>query len=1059
MPEPPSTLSPAAGARINKSHNATNHAASAQANLPHAGRQVEQAQKAVIEPKEQAAGQAARNVASGLAGRQPPSLAVDKLCHAIIRIINGLSPEERSDLVDAKPDAMQKAAGVSLERSVDSGVEQVHRDGYSALEHTPVGVANQQHTDITAAPSADSTPPASAGLATPDAIPAKNVDLSADTRDSQSRLDQAGMETAPAKLAQTGPIAEARAAQGELVETAAEDPAKVLAAQSAALAKAGSDMAALEQSSMAMLHTARKVTASNVHGQKKGMVVDEETMRRQAGIEAQKIFNKAQSDVNLKVADLKPKAMAYWKAEVDGATTKFKDELKRVAAWIKHRHSGLLGRTYYRAKDALLDLPDEVQEWYDDAEIHFAVTLCKTAREISSRVNTIVADCEARIAQASAEIDGVYSSLPNNLTKWADGQKKQFGAKLSALADHARAVRDDFDKELVQSATATMQDVHDQVQDLREKAKGLLSRIGDAISAFLKDPAKFIINAILSILGISPGAFWALVEKIKHVIKQIADDPVQFARNLMSAIGKGFSQFFGRFATHLFKGFIKWLTGGLAAVGVEVPSDLSLPSILTFMLQLMGLTWPRIRERLAKQIGEKNVALIDKAFSVVAKLIELGPAGIFELIKQQLNPQNILDMIINAAVAFMETAIVKAVAEKVARLFIPGGAILEAIMGIYKVLKWIVHNAANIFTLIDTIVSGIADILSGNVGGMANAIEKALALLIPPVIDFIADFFGLGDIPNKVKDVIAGLQEKVLSGVDKVIGWMIEKGKGLLAAVGIGKKEEPHKGPDARTDEDKTLAKQAAVDEAVTLAPKEEFDEETFQPTLLSLKSKYRLISLELTIETGAGDAETLTFTAMASSKVRNQTSAKGVHVTKVKIPSRRSWESETLTILAEESEELHKKDRSGNVRRGASGTPLLKKGYARRHIFSSKDMAEHYEETLNGIRGGRKTLAQAKKLLEETGCDAARAAGKVQGKLSNKAILEAAKRRHAAFFNCADNHFVGPSKRNSQIGRNLDPDSLDREDLQIHVDTVKAEWALDLSVSIISGAKGLVED
>jgi hypothetical protein len=45
---------------------------------------------------------------------------------------------------------------------------------------------------------------------------------------------------------QSGPIAEARGAQGELEQAAKEDPAKVLAGQKDALAKAEDDMAALQ---------------------------------------------------------------------------------------------------------------------------------------------------------------------------------------------------------------------------------------------------------------------------------------------------------------------------------------------------------------------------------------------------------------------------------------------------------------------------------------------------------------------------------------------------------------------------------------------------------------------------------------------------------------------------------------------------------------------------------------------------------------------------------------------------------------------------------------------
>ena len=122
-------------------------------------------------------------------------------------------------------------------------------------------------------------------------------------------------------------------------------------------------------------------------------------------------------------------------------------------------------------------------------------------------------------------------------------------------------------------------------------------------------------------------------------------------------------------------------------------------------------------------------------------------------------------------------------------MFVPGGAILVALEAIYKVLKWIFENAARIFSLIETIVGGITKILAGDIAGMAAAVEKALVKLIAPVIGFLADFFGLGDLPQKVADTIKGFQKTIQGFARKaitvVIGFVMKGGKALL---GLGKK-------------------------------------------------------------------------------------------------------------------------------------------------------------------------------------------------------------------------------------------------------------------------------
>ena len=115
--------------------------------------------------------------------------------------------------------------------------------------------------------------------------------------------------------------------------------------------------------------------------------------------------------------------------------------------------------------------------------------------------------------------------------------------------------RDNFNKDLIERSSAAVDEVRAEIADLRKKAGGLVGRIVNAINRFIDDPVKFIIEGLLEILGIPPAAFWAVVAKIKKVVKDIADDPMKFANNLMAGLAKGSGQFFDNILTHLLKGF------------------------------------------------------------------------------------------------------------------------------------------------------------------------------------------------------------------------------------------------------------------------------------------------------------------------------------------------------------------------------------------------------------------------------------------------------------------------------------------------------------------------
>ena len=172
---------------------------------------------------------------------------------------------------------------------------------------------------------------------------------------------------------------------------------------------------------------------------------------------------------------------------------------------------------------------------------------------------------------------------------------------------------------------------------------------------------------------------------------------------------------------------------------------------------------------------------------MVSLLIEKGPEGIYEMIKEKLDPQAIVDQVVQMAVDFMVSAIIKQVSARIIMLFNPAGAILQALEAIYRVLKWVFQNAAKIFTLVETVVNGIADILAGNTAAFAAAVEKGLAMLIAPVISFIADYLSLGDLPSIVADKVKSMREWILGMIEKRADLADREGQG---AAGGGRDRE-----------------------------------------------------------------------------------------------------------------------------------------------------------------------------------------------------------------------------------------------------------------------------
>ncbi|MCG8346024.1 MAG: DUF4157 domain-containing protein [Chlorobiales bacterium] len=782
--ELPGELSSEENDRLAEIEHQISEAGDAQEELPSAEENVIEAREAVEEPAEETSGRAGGNVASELGATSPPSPEVEALCRRIRTLIANRQPPSEAAVLESNPAEEAQAAGDAVQESVEGEVEET-RSSYDRLEEEPEGEPGREPGDIETPPEQVSAPEINAEAATPDPVSSEEVSLDADVEAGQASIDEAGMNSEPAQLVENGPIAEAREAQGELAETAQRAPQEVLAEHQEAREQARADLAALRNRAVAAMQESRSEAIAGTIQQQQAGRLDEETQRRQAGQRAQQIFESAQNRVNAQLEELPQTAMSLWRQGVQVLSTEYDQAIERIQRRLEERYEGVTGAVLELA-ESVIGKPDWVTEGYNAAEHRFGEGACRLLRSISREVNTVIDSCQAIIDDATTQIDNLFASLPENLQAWAQGQRAEYAERLDGLHHRVMTAQADLTRDLVQTAGQAVQEMRERTQELRNEARGLVGRIEDAVNAFIENPARFIIEGLLELVGIPPASFWALIDRIGQVINDIADDPMNFANNIGRALGQGFQQFFDNFKDHILSGFFEWLFSGLGSVGVQLPSDFSLGSLITFFLQLMGITWNRIRQILARHIGEQNVALIEKAYELISMLIERGPEGIFEMIREQLDPQTILSAILDAAVDFLIEALIRAVTPRIIGLFNPAGAIVQAIEVIYRILAWIFNNAARIFSLVETVVNGAADLIAGNIGGMASAIEGALARLISPVIDFLAGFLGLGNLPDRIADTIRSFQEMVLRIIDRVIAWLAERARGLLRSLGIG---------------------------------------------------------------------------------------------------------------------------------------------------------------------------------------------------------------------------------------------------------------------------------
>jgi hypothetical protein len=328
------------------------------------------------------------------------------------------------------------------------------------------------------------------------------------------------------------------------------------------------------------------------------------------------------------------------------------------------------------------------------------------------------------------------------------------------------------------------------LEDLINLPQGF-AKVGRAFGNFIGRFFSWAGSTIWDLLEIifsvvAPGVI-AYVKKAAAAFRTILQNPIGFVRNLIAAGKQGLSQFVANFVKHLKAALIGWLTGALSGAGIYIPQGLTLLEIGKFVLSILGITWPKIREKIVKVIGETAMKAIETGLDIVIALVRGGPAAAWEIIKQKLS--DLKDMVIQSIISFVKDKVVTAAVTKLLSLLSPVGAFIQAIIGIYNTVMFFIERMKQIAAVAASIIDSISAIANGVIGAAANKVEQTMAGLLTLVISFLARIAGLGKVSDAVVNFIKKVQAKVDQAIDAAIKFVVDKAKAFLKAI-FGKKDK-----------------------------------------------------------------------------------------------------------------------------------------------------------------------------------------------------------------------------------------------------------------------------
>lgn len=627
------------------------------------------------------------------------------------------------------------------------------------------------------------------------------VSLQQSKADADRQLEENELTPTQLTKANDARFSDVLKAKGAVETHADAAPQKYRTSEQATLAQAGARALSDERKQGGQMKDVQAGAGRNVKSRQQAAKERDEARRREVTENIERMFTQTKEKVEGKLATLETEVSSMFDSGLEDSIKRMTDYINlRKDAWKADRYGGLGGGALW-LKDKLVGLPDEVQVFYDDGLKLFTKDLDALVVRIAAHVERRLREAKDEVANGQKRIADYVEGLDKDLIAVGRAAAEEVSTRFDELRQGIDDKKNDLARNLAQRYKDARGKADDAVKQMREADKGLLVKLAEKVGEVVRILREFKTK----IMG--------MLRKGKDTIALIVADPIGFLSNLLKALGKGFGQFVDRIEDHLKEGFAAWLFGSLAGAGVEIPKGFSLPALFRFVLQVLGFTAAAVRSRVVRVVGERNVALVEKAWDVVRTLIDSGPGALWDMAKEYL--ADLKEKIIDAAREWLIGAVIKAATTRLLMLFNPVGAIIQAIMMIYNTVMFFIERINQILALVEAVIESVASIALGRIGDAADWIEKSLARAVPVIIAFLARLLGLSGLAERVKDFITRLQTRVANAVDKVIAKIVN-GVGKLFGAGRDTKGVPAKEMAARGkdgDRPEEARKQAALGE------------------------------------------------------------------------------------------------------------------------------------------------------------------------------------------------------------------------------------------------------
>ena len=743
-------------------------------------KKLEQTQKSVVPPVEEGQSRAKASQVETVEQVKAPEPDEAQAKEQFNAALENAVPSSLEEADKFKEQGKGRVVGEAVKGVVTADTQQV-KGTYQEIDNPPAPQPPEQSPEeLPALDEAPETGAIAMGEGVVGEVQPEHTDLTEFDQDSDKLLQEEGITDEQLEMVDEGDLAEAKQDRKTVKSQVKEGPKEVKQLEQQEKQKVNQELQKEEDAGRQEMRAERQKELRGTRDDQQKTKSAIEVKRQKVTEHITGIYQKANDTVKQKLDDLETKSMRAFDDSERQATQTFEDNVKRRIDAFKSRRYDRFGGSVLWLKDKLLGMDDlpEVKNIFESEKSRFIASIDSAIKKITEENKRVIQECKDIVAQAKKDIEVFVQGLGPDLQKTGQQAMADMKGKLDALDKKINDKEKELQEKLAAKREAAIKAIEEKIEKMKEEMSGLLSKLGNLLlNAMLK-----FFKWALKKAGLAPDELMAIINKGKAVIKKIVTDPIGFIGNIIKAVKGGINLFKTNIKKHLIGGLISWLTGAMADVPITLPAKFDLKGILHLVLQILGLTWDRIRQKLVKRVGERVVKIAETSVAIVQKLITEGPMALWEMIKAKAAEikQKVMDGIRNWVI----TEVVKQGIIKLVSFLNPAGAIIQAIIAIYNTVMFFVENMQRIIEMVKTVFNSIGNIAMGKISAAAQAVERSMAMTIPIILNFIARLLGLSGIGKTVSNIIKKIRKPIDKVVNKVLDGVVKLTRKLLGKAG-----------------------------------------------------------------------------------------------------------------------------------------------------------------------------------------------------------------------------------------------------------------------------------